>query len=45
MVEGRTRAEQTDRSTPNGAHDPSVALPVLMHGDAALPARGSSPRR
>ena len=36
VVEGRTRAEQTDRSTRNGAHDPSVALPVLLHGDAAL---------
>ena len=28
VVEGRARAEQTDRSTPNGAHDPSIALPV-----------------
>ena len=27
VVEGRTRAEQTDRSSPAGAHDPSVALP------------------
>src|SRR5439155_958089 len=30
VVEGRTRAEQTDRSAPNGAHDPSVALAVLL---------------
>jgi 2-oxoglutarate dehydrogenase E1 component len=40
VVEGRARAEQTDRSTPNGAHDPNVALPVLLHGDAAFPAKG-----
>jgi 2-oxoglutarate dehydrogenase E1 component len=39
-VEGRTRAEQTDRSTRNGAHDPSVALPVLLHGDAAFAGQG-----
>ena len=26
VVEGRTRAEQTDRSTPTASHDPSVAL-------------------
>jgi len=40
VVEGRTRAEQTDRSTPNGAHDPAVALPVLLHGDAAFAGQG-----
>ncbi|MFL5955545.1 MAG: 2-oxoglutarate dehydrogenase E1 component [Gaiellaceae bacterium] len=40
VVEGRTRAEQTDRSTRNGAHDPSVALPVLLHGDAAFAGQG-----
>jgi len=40
VVEGRTRAEQTDRSTKNGAHDPSIALPVLLHGDAAFPGQG-----
>jgi 2-oxoglutarate dehydrogenase E1 component len=40
VVEGRTRAEQTDRSTSNGAHDPSVALPVLLHGDAAFAGQG-----
>ena len=40
VVEGRTRAEQTDRSTPNGAHDPSVALAVLVHGDAAFAGQG-----
>jgi 2-oxoglutarate dehydrogenase E1 component len=40
VVEGRTRAEQTDRSTPNGAHDPAVALAVLLHGDAAFAGQG-----
>ncbi|HZT90804.1 MAG TPA: 2-oxoglutarate dehydrogenase E1 component [Gaiellaceae bacterium] len=40
VVEGRTRAEQTDRSTKHGAHDPSVALPVLLHGDAAFAGQG-----
>src|SRR4051794_7246327 len=40
VVEGRTRAEQTDRSTKNGAHDPAVALPVLLHGDAAFAGQG-----
>jgi 2-oxoglutarate dehydrogenase E1 component len=40
VVEGRTRAAQTDRSTRNGAHDASVALPVLLHGDAAFAGQG-----
>jgi 2-oxoglutarate dehydrogenase E1 component len=40
VVEGRARAEQTDRSLGAGIHDPSVALPVLIHGDAAFPGQG-----
>jgi len=40
VVEGRARAEQTDRSEGAAVHDPSVALPVLIHGDAAFPAQG-----
>ena len=40
VVEGRARAEQTDRSTPSGVHDPSVALAVLLHGDAAFAGQG-----
>jgi len=36
VVEGRARAEQTDRSSRQGYHDPSVALPVLIHGDASF---------
>jgi 2-oxoglutarate dehydrogenase E1 component len=40
VIEGRTRAEQTDRSTKSGYHDPSVALPVLIHGDASFAGQG-----
>jgi 2-oxoglutarate dehydrogenase E1 component len=40
VVEGRARAEQTDRSTPSGVHDPSIALAVLLHGDAAFAGQG-----
>jgi 2-oxoglutarate dehydrogenase E1 component len=40
IVEGRTRAEQTDRTTRVGAHDPAKALPILIHGDAAFPGQG-----
>ncbi len=40
VVEGRTRALQTDRGGAAGIHDPTVALAVLIHGDAAFPAQG-----
>ena len=40
VVEGTTRAEQTDRSVPGAPHDPNVVLPVLIHGDASFPAQG-----
>jgi 2-oxoglutarate dehydrogenase E1 component len=40
VVEGRTRAEQTDRSTPSGRHDARVAFPILIHGDASFPGQG-----
>ena len=40
VVEGRARAEQTDRSTREGYHDPCVALPVLIHGDASFAGQG-----
>ena len=40
VVEGRTRADQTDRARPEAKHDPRAALPVLIHGDAAFPGEG-----
>jgi 2-oxoglutarate dehydrogenase E1 component len=40
VVLGRTRAEQTDRSSRSGAHDPHVAFPLLLHGDAAFAGQG-----
>jgi 2-oxoglutarate dehydrogenase E1 component len=41
VVEGRARAEQTSRRSPEALHDGTVALPVLIHGDAAFPGQGS----
>jgi 2-oxoglutarate dehydrogenase E1 component len=40
VVEGRTRADQTDRRGSEAKHDPSAALPILIHGDAAFPGEG-----
>jgi len=40
VVEGEVRASQTDHDTPEGTHDPDLALPVLIHGDAAFPGQG-----
>jgi multifunctional 2-oxoglutarate metabolism enzyme len=40
VVEGRARAEQTDRSGPEERHDPETAIPVLIHGDAAFAGQG-----
>ncbi|HUP32665.1 MAG TPA: multifunctional oxoglutarate decarboxylase/oxoglutarate dehydrogenase thiamine pyrophosphate-binding subunit/dihydrolipoyllysine-residue succinyltransferase subunit [Gaiellaceae bacterium] len=40
VIEGWTRAEQTDRSVGAGIHDPFVALPILIHGDASFPGQG-----
>jgi 2-oxoglutarate dehydrogenase E1 component len=40
VVEGRARAEQTDRSTREGYHDPAVAVPILIHGDASFAGQG-----
>ena len=40
VVEGQARAEQTDRGTREGIHDPTAALAILIHGDAAFPGQG-----
>jgi len=40
VIEGRTRAIQTNRHGREAAHDSTVALPVLIHGDAAFAAQG-----
>ncbi len=40
VIEGRARADQTDRRTPEARHDGNVALPVLLHGDAAFAGQG-----
>ena len=40
VVEGWTRGEQTDRSAGGGTHDPTVALPILIHGDASFAGQG-----
>ncbi|HET7520139.1 MAG TPA: multifunctional oxoglutarate decarboxylase/oxoglutarate dehydrogenase thiamine pyrophosphate-binding subunit/dihydrolipoyllysine-residue succinyltransferase subunit, partial [Candidatus Limnocylindria bacterium] len=40
VVEGRARAEQTDRSTPVVEVDHHRTLPILIHGDAAFAAQG-----
>ena len=40
VIEGWTRAEQTDRSSGGGIHDPFVALAILIHGDASFAGQG-----
>jgi len=40
VVEGRTRANQTNRGGPAAELDVKVALPVLLHGDAAFAGQG-----
>jgi 2-oxoglutarate dehydrogenase E1 component len=40
VIEGRARALQTDRSGGAGFHDPTVAVPILIHGDASFPGQG-----
>ena len=40
VVTGGARAAQTEHSGPKLEHDPHVAVPVLLHGDAAFPGQG-----
>jgi 2-oxoglutarate dehydrogenase E1 component len=40
VVDGRARAEQTTRKGKEAHHDPSAALPVIIHGDAAFAGQG-----
>ncbi|MGH7593616.1 MAG: multifunctional oxoglutarate decarboxylase/oxoglutarate dehydrogenase thiamine pyrophosphate-binding subunit/dihydrolipoyllysine-residue succinyltransferase subunit [Gemmatimonadales bacterium] len=40
VVTGRARAEQTDRHHRDVKLDPSAALPLTIHGDAAFPGQG-----
>jgi 2-oxoglutarate dehydrogenase E1 component len=40
VVEGSTRARQTDRGSGAGWHNPAVAMPVLIHGDASFAGQG-----
>jgi multifunctional 2-oxoglutarate metabolism enzyme len=40
VVTGAARAAQTGHSGPRLHHDPRLALPLLLHGDAAFPGQG-----
>ena len=40
VVEGQTRAVQTNHDSAADTHDPTAALAVLIHGDAAFPGQG-----
>ena len=40
VIEGRARADQTSRKGREPGHDPTLVMPVLIHGDAAFPGQG-----
>jgi multifunctional 2-oxoglutarate metabolism enzyme len=40
VVTGAARAAQTGQSGPRMSTDPSLAVPLLLHGDAAFPGQG-----
>ena len=43
VVEGSTRAIQTSRKGPHASLDTNAAIPIILHGDAALPGQGVVP--
>ena len=43
VVTGATRAAQTTRIGPHARRDVATAVPIVLHGDAALPAQGVVP--
>ena len=43
VVTGATRAAQTTRLGPHARRDVATAVPIVLHGDAALPAQGVVP--
>ncbi len=40
VVEGATRAVQTSRTGPHASLDTNAAIPIILHGDAAMPGQG-----
>jgi 2-oxoglutarate dehydrogenase E1 component len=40
VIEGRARADQSSRKGREISHDPTLVLPLLIHGDAAFPGQG-----
>jgi 2-oxoglutarate decarboxylase len=40
VVDGATRAIQTSRQGPHAHLDTNAAIPIILHGDAALPGQG-----
>jgi 2-oxoglutarate decarboxylase len=40
VVDGRARARQTQRKSADAYHDPTAALPIVIHGDAAFAGQG-----
>jgi len=40
VVEGATRAAQTDRGGPRTDQDTTAAVPIVIHGDASFPGQG-----